>query len=358
MNGPGPNDSGFGVDRRTDSARRIPGRILWFLAGSTLGLTILAAVPVHARQSTALVPAEPAVTAATGTTVGPAPILLPATSSPTGAYPETTTLPREDPSPPPSTAPSGAGPQSVSSPPSPESDGGVGAEPAAGGATPEKRRLRVAVVGDSVGLMMQLNFPPRLRQGVRLIDGTIEGCGVFDFGRVVSATGLGHDMSRCRDFPSRWANRAVAGDADVALVVIGAWETFDLDIDGRVVAHGSPEFDLLFRSGLRRGVDALLDGGMDVILLRVPCFAPPPGSILPERGINGRTAHLNQLLEAAVAEHPDRVSLVDPVPEFCRDPQVASDLSLRWDGVHVGPAGGELIWDRLVELLPASGTGT
>ncbi len=356
MTGAGPTGDGFGDIDEWDS-RRVPRRRLtWLLTATVLGLLVLTAGPLHTHRDEAAGaspiarPGSPMV--ATGPTV---------TSSPRPHRTSPTTERHDDRAPAPGAV--GLSGPAASSPGSPAAPAPLTSAPPTSEAaeaeypTPEIRNpLRLAVVGDSVGLTMQLNLPPRLRDRFRLVDGTIEGCGVFDFGRIRSTSGLGHDMSRCRNFPSRWAGRAAAARAELALVVVGAWETFDLDIHGRAVAFGSPEFDYLFSSGLRRGISALLERGIDVTLLRVPCFGPPPGSILPERGIRGRTTHLNQLLEAAVAENPDRVSIVDPVPELCRDPEMATDPALRWDGVHVAGAGGELIWDRLAGLLPLANT--
>ncbi len=333
-------------------------RVLWFVAISVIGLVTLTAGPFHLRRA-ATAPTPDSTPQSGGITIADRPRTPGAADTPVRVGPG---HPSGDTADSPPGHPTSDSP-STTSPALPAAaievlpnSGAVGVpDPARAPRTlpaGTTRPLRLAVVGDSVGLTMQLNLPSRLRRRFRLVDGTIEGCGVFDFGRVVSSSGLGHDMARCRNFPSRWANRAAAGDVDAALVVIGAWETFDLDIGDRRVVFGSPEFDLLFGSGLRRGIAALLDRGIDVILLRVPCYGPPPGSILPERAINGRSAHLNQLLEAAVAENPGRVSIVDPVPEFCRDRELTTDTTLRWDGVHMGPAGGELIWDRLSELLP------
>ena len=138
--------------------------------------------------------------------------------------------------------------------------------------------------------------------------------------------------------------------------MIGAWDVFDVEIDGEVVAFDSPSGDALFLAGLREGIDASTAAGAHVALLEVPCMRPqdvkgagvPP---LPERGDDARVAHVNELLRQAAAADPQRVTFVAGPREWCDDPAIASDLGYRWDGVHVYKPGAKLIFEAIAAPL-------
>jgi hypothetical protein len=62
--------------------------------------------------------------------------------------------------------------------------------------------------------------------------GYLDGCSVWDEGRVVSKRSFSNNFAYCNGRVDQWST-AVNG-AEVALVVIGAWDVFDLalDVDG------------------------------------------------------------------------------------------------------------------------------
>jgi peptidoglycan/LPS O-acetylase OafA/YrhL len=246
------------------------------------------------------------------------------------------------------------GPTVAATPP-PANSGEV--TPATPTGPPFAAPVNVTVVGDSVGKLMFLNFPAAVGASVTPSDGTIEGCGIVDTATMSSSAPFRRDLrGDCADFANRFAAAASGYGAQIVLVTIGAWEVFDMETDDGTATFGSPEHDALLRSGLERTIAALLPTGAQIALLRVPCFSPVDGGgliALPERGDRARTDHLNGLLAEHAAANPDRVFLVDPPAAFCDDPAAATDLNLRWDGVHYGPAGGELIWTGLAPQLLA-----
>ena len=213
---------------------------------------------------------------------------------------------------------------------------------------------RVAVAGDSVGNMMVRNFPSTVSDRLIVSDASIEGCGIIDRGRMISGGRVRRNFSACENFPDRWAASVRDAGAEVTLVVIGAWEVFDLQIDGETIEFGTPAHDAVLTDGLLRATSALIDSGSEVALLEVPCFRPVDGGglkALPERGEVTRTEHLNDLLRAVAATDPDNIHLVSPPEEFCTDDSIADNLNYRWDGVHYGPIGGQFIWERIVDQL-------
>ena len=216
----------------------------------------------------------------------------------------------------------------------------------------------LAVVGDSTARALALNAP----DGIDAVFPTIferglDGCGVYDEGRVVTRAPFNNDFSICDGWQEAWGRAAVG--ADVTLVVIGAWEVFDLAIDDDVVEFRTPRGDEYFTSRLREGIDAVLAEDSNVALLEIACMRPidaegagvPP---LPERGDDARVGHLNQLMRRVADEAGPRVRFVDGPDVWCSEP-AASDLGLRWDGVHVYGRGANLIFETIAsEVLDVS----
>jgi len=246
-------------------------------------------------------------------------------------------------------------PPTTSNTPSPSADITTTMPPTTVATTTTLPRLprRIDVTGDSVAIMMDINFPQDLRDTFTVENAAIEGCGVIESGSMLSEGRVRRNFASCADFATRWAQTTSDHDAEIVLVVLGAWEVCDLRTESGDIAFGTPEHDAIVSAGITKGVDALLGTGAKVALLEVPCYTPVDGgglTALPERGENARTAHLTELLQA-VAATSDNVHMVTSPPEFCTDPTIGADLNLRWDGVHYGPLGGAFIWGRLEQQL-------
>ena len=180
----------------------------------------------------------------------------------------------------------------------------VVAEPVVPSTAPVLPR-HVAIVGDSQAHSLAINLPDGIGDTFVITDGSVDGCGVHDSGRVLSARdGFSNSFSICEGWQQEWA--AAAAQADVALVVLGAWDVFDVEIDDTTYVFGTPEFDQLFATQLRSGIDAMVAAGAKVALLEVACMRPQDVDgagvpALPERGDDARVAHLNELMRG-VAE--------------------------------------------------------
>ncbi len=216
----------------------------------------------------------------------------------------------------------------------------------------------VVVVGDSQAHSLAINLPDGIESTFAVTDGSVEGCGVFDGGSVVSArSSFNRSFDDCAGWAQEWATAAQG--ADVALVVLGAWDVFDLELDdGTTLAFGSPAFDTHYLAQLQQGIDALVGAGSQVALLEAACMRPveaegagvPP---LPERADDGRIAHVNQLLRQAAAANPGAVTFVEGPDAWCADEAIATDVAYRWDGVHVYKPGANLIYETIAPALLA-----
>jgi hypothetical protein len=77
--------------------------------------------------------------------------------------------------------------------------------------------------------------------------------------------------------------------------------------------------------------------------------AVPP---LPERGDDQRVAHVNALWRSVAAANPSTTTFVAG-PPWCRDAQMATDVGMRWDGVHVYKPGAKAVFDTIAPALLA-----
>ena len=257
---------------------------------------------------------------------------------------------------PPTTAPSTTAPPAGSAAPTPPSTTTATTTTTTTTLPPPELPVDVAIVGDSQAHSLAVNLPTGIDSTFEIHNGSVSGCSVYDTGRVVSAReGFTNSFEGCRGWSDTWAD--AAGDADVALVVIGAWDVFDIAAGDMTVPFGSPAFDGLFTHNLGLGIEAMVAEGALVGLLEVPCMRPQDvrGAgvpALPERADDQRVAHLNELLRAVAGGDPAHVEFVEGPDAWCGDETIATDLAYRWDGVHVYRRGANLIYEAIAaELL-------
>jgi hypothetical protein len=222
--------------------------------------------------------------------------------------------------------------------------------------TPSRRPtpVRVAIFGDSQGTALYNTRPVSVSKSLRLYDESISACGIMR-GQVTSRSGEWFDLiSACPNWLSKWRSDAETVKPAIALVVIGAWEVFDLKTDHGTLVFGTPQWDQTFLTTLRSGLTALRASGAQVALSELPCYRPhstnprPPGW-WPERGEDARTRHVNDLLrQVADGLH---VFTVTPPDVFCTNPKIGDNPSYRYDGVHYLQPGASLYFRAVIPQL-------
>jgi lysophospholipase L1-like esterase len=217
---------------------------------------------------------------------------------------------------------------------------------------------RVVIVGDSQAHSLAVNKPSGIEKTFVITNGSIDGCGVYDRGVGIGGTSgkFRRNFANCKGFETKWAKSATQADADVALVVIGAWEVMDLQINSFLFKVNTVPADTMFKTQIQRGIDALRKQNVAVALLEVACMRPVeskggPVPPLPQRGDDTRTGHLNALMREVAAPENDGVYFVSGPKEWCTDPKVANSLSYRWDGVHVYKPGAKLILESIAPAI-------
>ena len=217
---------------------------------------------------------------------------------------------------------------------------------------------KLVIVGDSQAHSLVVNKPSGIEKTFVITNGSIDGCGIYDRGVGVGGTNgnFRRNFANCVGFEKKWAKSATTARADVALVVIGAWEVLDLKINGFTFAVNTSPADTMFRTQMKRGIDALRSTGATVALLEVACMRPVdskggPVPALPQRGDDTRTSHLNDLLREIAAPEDDGVFFTSGPKEWCSDPKISTSLSYRWDGVHAYKPGAKLIFETIASSV-------
>ena len=221
---------------------------------------------------------------------------------------------------------------------------------------PFPRPVRVSFFGDSQGMTLLINKPNGLQNALTLSDSTVEGCGVL-LGTIHSETGYSRDLSSdCGSWPQQWTTNAARNKPQIAVVEIGAWDVFDDTLNGQTMKFGSSAWDHYFSSQMAKAIKILTDSGAQVALMGVPCYRPIAAGglpLLPERGDDSRTRHINTLLAQAAAANPQRVFMIHPPSAFCNNPSIAKNTAYRWDGTHYYIPGAALVFRVITPQLLA-----
>jgi peptidoglycan/LPS O-acetylase OafA/YrhL len=236
----------------------------------------------------------------------------------------------------------------------------VTATPTPGATTPPKttppqrpKGTKVAFFGDSQAMTLLINKPADLGRYINAIDASIEGCGVL-LGNVASRSGERRNLTNnCRNWKPEWNRKVNNLRPEIAVIMIGAWDVFDLTLDGKKMTFGSADWDANFVLNVTAGIDVLRAAGADVAISLLPCYRPLDKSagFWPERGDDDRTRHVNELLTTAAASYGDEVHTLEPPTEFCTKPSVAKNTAYRWDGIHYYKKGAALYFRRVLPQL-------
>jgi peptidoglycan/LPS O-acetylase OafA/YrhL len=199
----------------------------------------------------------------------------------------------------------------------------------------------VSVFGDSIGWTMMHYLPAT--PGFRFLDHTVIGCSLV---RGTPYRYIGQTLEQrpeCDSWPGRWATQIAADRPDVALLVIGRWETVDRVNEGKWTHIGDPTFDGYLNFELNRALDIVGSTGVRVLVATVPYSRggeKPDGRLYPEDQPD-RVNQWNTMMRNAIGQRPN-VGIVDLNKKLCPDGVYTAKvdgIKVRSDGVHLTPEG-------------------
>jgi hypothetical protein len=215
------------------------------------------------------------------------------------------------------------------------------------------RPFTVSVFGDSIGWTWMHYLPPT--PGFAFLDHTVIGCSLV---RGTPYRYIGQTLeqrSECDGWPIRWSTQVSRDQPDVALLVIGRWETVDRVNEGQWTHIGDPTFDAYLNGELERALTIVSATGVHVVVATVPYSRggeKPDGRLYPEDQPD-RVNLWNTMLRKTVSHHRG-VTILDLNKKLCPDGVYTAKvdgIKVRSDGVHLTPEGVKWLTPWLEESL-------
>ena len=204
------------------------------------------------------------------------------------------------------------------------------------------RPVVVDVFGDSMATSLVAYLPPHPAFDIR--DRTLVGCGVTlkapyrYFGHTYPTV-----WRSCRPWVRLWREAISHDDPDIAVILVGRWETMDRMLDGRWTHVGEPDLDAHLRARLQVAIRVAGSHGARVVLATEPYNRrgeQTDGSQFPE-DTPERVNRWNRLLRSVAAANPgvgvaELGHRVSPGTDFT---WTAGGFQMRTDGVHLAADG-------------------
>lgn len=213
---------------------------------------------------------------------------------------------------------------------------------------------KVLLVGDSVA--QSLGYYQGPTPGLAIKTAAIIGCGVARGDMLPVDRPPPPPRPQCEEWPARWQAGIEQFDPDVSVLVVGAWEIFDREVDGQTLEVGSAAYEQYLVQELELGHQILTQGDRQMVLLTSGCFkVTKPGTQgdWPERDDPTRVDWVNEVLTRFSTSHAD-VTLIDLHGYVCPTGVYAGALNgveLYSDGTHYTKEGAPLIWEWLTPQL-------
>jgi hypothetical protein len=137
------------------------------------------------------------------------------------------------------------------------------------------------------------------------------------------------------DWPAQWPQDVERFRPDLTILMPGAWDIFDREVNGTWLTFGSRDYDRYFQTQLSRAISTLTaDGGRVVFMSSPPFERDDSVSAFEPWGPKNawRVRHVNELVRASVTGIPG-VYFLDYATAFCAQHRDTCD-SGRFDGVH------------------------
>jgi peptidoglycan/LPS O-acetylase OafA/YrhL len=241
---------------------------------------------------------------------------------------------------------------------------GSAATARAAGASSSCRSNATLLLGDSLALTLGAGLSTGAgAYGMDVTNKAILGCGYANTGVVLTATGYVAQNTQCSDAFGTWRQEVQALEPRSIVVLLGFWDCFTRQWNGRTVQPGDPAFDAYLSTRIDAMLGELGNGRTPIVLLGVPLTQSAPfadGSPAPQDDA-ARHRAVNTLLRAAAQRHRgvtyfDLDHVVAPGGHFSA---ALAGQACRWsDGIHFagycGERVGRTLFPELLRLTPST----
>jgi hypothetical protein len=209
------------------------------------------------------------------------------------------------------------------------------------------RPFTVSVFGDSIAWTLMHYLPAT--PGFDFVDHTVIGCSLVRGGPYKYLGQTLDPKPECDTWPGRWSAQITRDRPDVALLIIGRWETVDRVNEGRWTHIGDPSFDGYITQELQRALAVLGSTGARLVVATAPYSRrgeKANGTLWPEDQPE-RVDQWNAMLHGVVAQDPN-IGILDLNKKLCP----AGVYTAKVDGVQVRSDGVHLTSEGVKWLTP------
>jgi peptidoglycan/LPS O-acetylase OafA/YrhL len=226
-------------------------------------------------------------------------------------------------------------------------------------------QTHILVVGDSVGFSLVDGFDATSYPHITVASSVKLGCGLARQ-QVVYQGDAGLLNTDCKHIIRTWMEAVHAQRPQVVVLVIGAWEVFDHEIDGADLTVGSQRYATYLTARLERARTLLSYDDSTLVIPNVPCYGQVSSTPVDQaqasiREDPERVAAVNQIIGRFVGAHPGDVRRVDLAGFLCPTGSyldTTDGVQMRYDGVHFSKPGAAKTWQWLMpRLLKLAGRG-
>jgi hypothetical protein len=217
--------------------------------------------------------------------------------------------------------------------------------------------IRLLIVGDSIALTLGegLSVNSQSDYGVTINDNATLGCDLEPQLRIHNTGSVTTDVQGCGEWRGLWPFLVERLRPQVVALGLGRWEVTDHLLNGHWVHIGEPVWDKKLTSDLEQAIAILHSFGARVVLLTMPYIDPtqrqangqPYGEATP-----ARAQAYNALVRKVAGHEPHAVSVIDLnhllAPGGAYAPALDGVDVRSSDGIHISPAGGELLQSKIL----------
>ena len=227
-------------------------------------------------------------------------------------------------------------------------------EPALARKTPGLQHFDI--FGDStavnLGFRAELHGP---ELGVQIGGDARLGCGVVPGSPIIGGQAVGV-RSACTGWQARWHAWLTRDPTATRLVMTGAWDIYDHEVDGQRIRFGTQAWhDLIFNS-TRAALELLTVKHAPVYLFELPCFGQGDVAMpSPERSDPARITAMNSIYAELAASMPN-VKIIHWRALVCPNGHRVESINnvqiWQRDETHVTEGGAVIVWKWLLHQFP------